>query len=196
MIFRYRQTDRHSSKQKKFSKKNFKKNFQKKNFKKKFFQKKISKKIKKKNQKKIKKKKDFQKKKFQKKISKKSDDFSLQTNRQTLIIIYISSLGHLLGDCLQLASENVHHHVERVERKPRSEEDHTHLVTKTMNLVFQHIRHTNMLQKISGTQKGNYSRRLTADSFDASEPISEPAYNEKIKAVAIAHHELNIYLHL
>ena len=96
--------------QKKFSKQNFKKNFQKKNFKKKFFQKKISKKIKKKNQKKIKKKKDFQKKKFQKKISKKkqfskkknsktifpkkSDDFSLQTNRQTLIIIYISPSSH------------------------------------------------------------------------------------------------------
>ena len=54
---------------------------------------------------------------------------------------------HLLGDCLQLASENVHHHVERVEREPRSEEDHTHLVPKTMNLVFQNIRHTNMLQK-------------------------------------------------
>ena len=58
-----------------------------------------------------------------------------------------SSLGHLLGDCLQLAAEDVHHHVERVEREPRSEEDHTHLVPKTMNLVFQNIRH-----RKSGTQ--------------------------------------------
>ena len=68
-----------------------------------------------------------------------------------------SSLGHLLGDCLQLASENVHHHVERVEREPRSEKDHTHLVPKTVNLIFQNIRHKNMLQKISGTQKVKYT---------------------------------------
>ena len=77
--------------QNKISKKIFKKKISKKNFSKKKFQKKL----KKKNPKKISKKKQFSKKKNSKTIfPKKSDDFSLQTNRQTLIIIYISPSSH------------------------------------------------------------------------------------------------------
>ena len=105
---------------------------------------------------------------------------------------------HLLGDCLQLASENVHHHVERVEREPRSEEDHTHLVPKTMNLVFQNIRDSykkyqvhkrvNTLTAINS----RFVRRLRANFRASLREPTRKSRSHSTKGVAIAHHNLYI----